>query len=1053
MHCRSSTHAAHRQERPLSFPPPYLLLVALLLALPASAAAQTGSIRGEVVQQGSGQPIVGVQVWVPGTSIASLTDGRGNFLLLNVQPGVVNVRVQMLGFATAQREVRVTPGEVAGVRFELRQSAISLDEVVVTGTGAPTERRRLGHTIGSVDASALQNAPIANVSQLLGGRVAGVVTLPSGGLAGEGTRIRIRGAASLAQSNEPIIYVDGVRIDNASTMRASRLDDINPEAIERMEILKGAAAATLYGTEASGGVIQIFTKRGSQGPARWEYRMEQGLSEYPMSAWKPHAGYARTQEQAARLAQYWGLGSLAPYQVFEVPMMDLMVERGRHSTHSLSVSGGGQSMTYFISGRTANENGPFGAHAMAATPGFQVAEDRDRMRQANANVTILPRENLRFRMSAMYTERYHEEPGIGNSIFAPYSIVTMSKPELASEQNPTGAGAFMTAREGMLRLSWQDVERFGGSLGMQYNLFEGLSLDGTFGIDIVNQRSFGYRPFGYNVDAVVTDEVLGGRGVGDRNRRDISFDTKVAWSRAIGSNFSSQFTAGGQFLMGETHNTGGSGRDFPAPGLEVASAGAIQTVTDAWIATRSGGLYAQEQLGFRDYIFATVGARFDRHSAFGDEAGGALYPKFSLSLVPSGMPGWRHTDLLSTLQLRAAVGTAGLQPNAFDKFTTFSAVRTEVGSGVQPSNVGNPTLKPEVSTEWEVGADVGLFSDRAGLEITYWNRSVRDLLVARQYAPSGGFTSSQLDNLGNMTAQGVEIGLRGTAVSNRTLSIRPFVNVSYLRQELTDLGGAPEIKVGYFRYLTWHKVGYAPGSFFGPTLADMPIPITLTGDCRPATREALLQYLSVPRAPQNIRPIINGCGTPQAGQDYLGKPTPDWTGSFGTDIGFMRNFTFSTMFEFKAGNYAVHNLGDAFRRSHALLGRNIRSAAEVESALANPASTPEQRFDAAMRWATEVYALSPFDGLNEVEKGDFIRWREASLTFDVPGSFAQRFSLGGAALTLGMRNIALFTGYNGIDPESNVATGTTAEAQFIEGTNAWVMPLPRRLTLAARFNF
>jgi TonB-dependent starch-binding outer membrane protein SusC len=629
----------------------------------------------------------------------------------------------------------------------------------------------------------------------------------------------------------------------------------------------------------------------------------------------------------------------------------------------------------------------------------------------------------------------------------------MSKPEHAHDGNPTGAGAFMTVREGMLRQSWHELDRFGGSVGMQYDVFEDLTLDATFGIDVVNQRTFGYRPFGYNVDGVIADEIEGGRGITDRNRRDISFDTKASWSTALSDAFSSTFTAGATILRGETHSTGGSGRDFPAPGLEVAQAGAIQTVTDTWLATVSGGLYAQEEIGFRDYAFLTFGARYDRHSAFGDETGGALYPKVSLSVVPSDMPGWRGIGPVSTLQLRGAIGTAGLQPNAFDKFTTFSSIRSEVGSGVQPSNVGNPNLKPEVATEWEAGADIGLLNDRLALEATYWNRSTRDLLVARQFAPSGGFTSSQLDNLGDMDAWGVEFGLRGTAVSSRNLTIQPFFNASFLRQELTSLGGAPEIKVGYFRYLTWHRVGYAPGSFFGPTLAQMDIPITLTGDCQPATRDELLAYLSVPRTPDNIRPIISGCGTAQAGNDFLGKPMPDWTGSFGADVNFLRSFTLTTLFEFKAGNYAVHNLGDAFRRSHSLLGRNIRSAAEIEAALANPASTPEQRFDAAMRWATEVYALSPFDGLNEVEKGDFLRWREAALTYQVPSNVVSRFGMNGASLTFGARNIALFTGYSGIDPESNVVTGQGAENQFIEATNAWVMPLPRRYTLSARVTF
>lgn len=1026
------------------------LLVGFLAASPAGAQG-TGTVSGRVVHAGTMEPMSGIQVSISGSRIGSLTDRTGRFILLNVPAGEVTVRAQSVGFAPSVQTVAVTVGETATLELQMRQAAIALDEVVVTGTGAPTERRTLGHTIATVDVGALDNAPVATISEILGGREPGVSSLPTGGLAGEGARIRIRGSGSLAQTNEPIIYVDGVRIDNASSMRSSRLDDINPAAIERIEILKGAAAATLYGTEASNGVIQIFTKRGRSGPPRWEYRLEQGFSRYSPNAWKHHAGFARTQEQADRAAGHWGLPPLRPFEVFEVDVMGMFRETGRHGTHSLSITGGGENITYYFGGRLANENGPFGGSELAA-PGFDLAEDINSLRQANTNVTVFPRENLRVRVSGMYTERFYEEPGLGNSIFAPYSMALLSQPAFAHEGNPSGARAFMTIREGMQRRSWSEMERFGGSVGVNYEVLPSLTVDATGGVDVVNERTFGLRPFGYNLDGIVQDEITGGRTITDRNRRDVSFDAKMVWATPLTSDFTSSVVVGSQLLRGETHLTGGFGRDFPAPGLEVASAGAVQGVTDSWLSTVTGGVYAQQQIGYRDFAFMTLGGRYDRHSAFGEETGGALYPKVSLSVVPSDMPGWNN-NLLSTLQLRGAIGQAGLQPGAFDRFTTFAPVRAEPGPGVQPANVGNPALRPEVSTEWEAGANMGLFNDRIALEGTYWNRSVSDLLVARQFVPSGGFLSTQLDNLGDMNAWGVEFGLKGMLVNTPAVSVNPFVNFSFLRETITDLGEAPEIKLGYFRYLTWHKVGFAPGSFFGPTLADLPIPITLTGDCTPATREQLLAYLSVPRAPENIRPIINHCGSELAGRDFLGKPTPDWSGSFGTDVNFLRNFTFTTMMEFKVGNYSVHNLGDAFRRSHALLGRNVRSAAEVEATLNNPESTAEQRFDAAMRWATEVYALSPFDGLNEVEKGDFLRWREASLTYNIPGGLLERFGMNTASLTFGARNLALFTAYSGIDPESNVVAGDGAVTQFIAGTNAWVMPLPRRFTLSANIGF
>jgi TonB-dependent SusC/RagA subfamily outer membrane receptor len=271
---------------------------ALLGAAPGLIAQGTGTIQGEVREAGSNRPLGTVQVFAPESGRGTLTNASGRFILLNVPPGQVRVEVRGVGYAPANQTVAVGAGETARVTFTLQQTAIALDEVVVTGAGVATERRKLGNTVATIDAAqTIEQAPVTTVSEVLQGREPGVVGLPSGGLAGEGSRIRIRSSSSLSRSNEPIIYVDGIRVDNAGGFgrgvgaggggTPSRLDDINPAAIERIEILKGAAAATLYGTEASNGVIQIFTKQGQSGAPRWSFQVEQGFSEYPEDAYPP----------------------------------------------------------------------------------------------------------------------------------------------------------------------------------------------------------------------------------------------------------------------------------------------------------------------------------------------------------------------------------------------------------------------------------------------------------------------------------------------------------------------------------------------------------------------------------------------------------------------------------------------------------------------------------------------------------------------------------------------------------------------------------------------
>ncbi len=197
-------------------------------------------------------------------------------------------------------------------------------------------------------------------------------------------------------------------------------------------------------------------------------------------------------------------------------------------------------------------------------------------------------------------------------------------------------------------------------------------------------------------------------------------------------------------------------------------AGNQPSVAEGLIKVVNAGYFAQEQVGFRDWVFATVGARYDYNSAFGESAGGALYPKANVSLVPSDLARWkasRVSGALSSLRLRAAVGRSGRQPGAFDQFTTFTALPSATGGGLIPLNLGNPDLRPEVSTEWEVGGEAGVFRDRAIFTFTRWNRRVDDALVQKLFPWSGGFTAAQLTNVGRLLARGWELGVNGYVVN------------------------------------------------------------------------------------------------------------------------------------------------------------------------------------------------------------------------------------------------------------------------------------------------
>lgn len=1060
--------------------------VSALVLLPGMAEAQTGTVRGTVTEAISGRPLESAQVYIPDTGFGTLSRRDGSFLLVNVPVGQQTVRAEIVGFRGMAVTITVAAGQVAQAMIELNQIAIALDEIVVTGAGQATERRKLGNVIGTIDATALRDAAVSSFSEMISGREPGLVGLPSNGLTGEGARFRIRGSASMSQTNEPIIYIDGVRVDKAGGFgegvgaggagSPSRLDDINPDAIERIEILKGAAAATLYGSEASNGVIQIFTKSGRSGAPRWTFKSEYGALTYNGDRFKPNAGFARDATQASTMAQLFNATGVQPYEVVEAPLVeDLLFETGKFTSQSLSVSGGSPSFTYFLNGRYQYEDGPFGGKQMCAVG---CASDVNKKAQGALTIRILPTEKLSLRLSALYAEVDHNTPNTANNIFGVNSLAMFGQLPRAScpggvagyllcdgPGNPAGSPSFATVAEVIQVETNQEVQHFTGSLQANYEFSPGLNADLTFGIDFVNQRSSEFKPFGYNIDGFIGDSPNGERFVDDRNAKQLTVDAKISWNRQINESFSSAFTTGGQGFIEEVNEAWGKGDIFPGPGLEVVGAANLLEIDESFSQIVNAGYFLQEQVGYNDWAFFTVGGRLDFNSAFGKTESGEFYPKASLSIIPSSWESWDNATI-SSLRFRGALGRSGLQPGAFDKFTTFQSLSSEFGPGIAPDNLGNSDLRPEVTTEWEVGGEIGLFNDRYGLEATYWNRTVKDALVQRQFPITGGFRETQLSNIGELKAQGFELFARGLLYASRNFTVDFFANTGYLDEEITDLGGSPDIKTGgsYTRYRSFIKEGAAPGAFFGAKLANVPagsLPVDLNRDGVPDTEAELLARLSGPFSIGTVQSptlmLADDDGDGDLLDHPLGKPVPDFQGAFGLNLEFLGSFSLHSLFEYKTGNFQVLNLTDAFRNANPGIGRNTRKAAEVESIMLNPASTAQQRLDALKIWVNELAALFPQSGLNTIEDADFVRFRELSLTYDVPSRFTDGLGVDGVSLTATGRNIALWTKYSGIDPESTVSgrdgEGNLRDDNFLIGTEGFSMPLPRRYTFAVRVNF
>lgn len=262
------------------------LFAALLVALvPVLSEAQTGTVTGVVRSATNQQPLAGAQVAIPALDAGRLANNVGRYVLPNIPVGTHTMEVTYLGYSTATAEITVTEGGATVQNFEMRSEALSLEGIVVTGTAGAARRREIGNSVSQINEEAFQDAPVTSVADILQGRALGATVLTNGGQVAAGSTIKLRGNNSVAFSNSPLVYVDGVRIRERGLVHAQEanqqmnpFDDINPADIARIETIKGAAATTLYGTEAAGGVIQIFTKRGVAGAPAWSLTVDQGLN-------------------------------------------------------------------------------------------------------------------------------------------------------------------------------------------------------------------------------------------------------------------------------------------------------------------------------------------------------------------------------------------------------------------------------------------------------------------------------------------------------------------------------------------------------------------------------------------------------------------------------------------------------------------------------------------------------------------------------------------------------------------------------------------------------
>ena len=823
----------------------YALIIALAVMMPSLAGAQaTSTVRGRTVDSRTGNPIPSAQVSVEGTSLGASTDAAGVFTIAGVPDGTRTLTARRIGYAPQRKQVTVGAG-MTDVTFSLEVTANTLEQVVVTGTATPTTVRALGTSIASVDNSQIAEARSVTVDQALQGKIAGAqITQNSGSPGGGGLSVRLRGTGSIISGSEPLYIVDGVIVDNSSDQLIdfgarsnvqNRLADLDPNDIDRIEIVRGAAAAALYGSRANNGVVQIFTKRGVAGAPRITF------------------GTRYTSEHLAkRLAL-----NLAPLDATGNPVtrydyQDEIFRTGSLKEMNISAEGGSDKTTYYAGASYSGEDGIIKASSAIR-------------RSARVNLSQKVFNPLKLNIGANYVRSEAEfepngESGTGVITALLFTPTTFSFFPVNGvyPQAPTGAGF---ANPLAVIDTWkapQTTDRFIGNISAVYTPSPKLIAQYTLGYDgyqleadqLIPRGTIASEPTGRSIAILRNSRIVNNDGVA-------TYTTKPSDDLEFGSSVGFNYTT--QFIS----TTSATARDLLPTG-ELVSAGAIPTAGQSRFDLVTLGFYGQQTVAWRDRLYLTGALRRDASSTFGTGDRWQWYPKLSASYVISDEP-WFHNSAIgrgfSSLRLRGALGYAGNQPSIANAYASLDTYVKRVNNdhvGVVNSLVlGNDALRPERQREFEFGADLGLLDDRINLEATVYSKKVTDALLSRPLPTSSGYTT-KLDNIGEISNKGFELLARTRNIDRANLRWTSTVTYSRNRNKLDKLIGAP-FTLGYANRV---EQGQPIGYFY----SELPEKNSAGGDSIGA--DGLIV-----RSPVATR--LSG---------KVGDPNPKWLGSFLNEI-------------------------------------------------------------------------------------------------------------------------------------------------------------------------
>lgn len=996
----------------------------LLLALNSHlAAAQQGSVGGTVVAVGTQEPIASAQVIVIGTSLRATTDAKGAFRVTGVSGLTATIEVRRIGYAPARIQARVGADDN---RVVLSPSATSLEAVVVTGQPGAAQKRELGNSIGTINAAdVVATAPVMSMQGLLNGRTAGIVVLPTSGQVGTGSQVRIRGQASLSLGNNPLLFVDGVRVNNQAasgpvtqafgSSPISRLNDFNPEDIESIEVLKGPSAATLYGTEAANGVINIITKKGATQAPRWTLTARQGVNYF--ADWKTRfpVNYGRRRLVSDGTGTPTGpvealnfdsllVGACGDSVATRTGKKCDYFRNGHHQETDLSVTGGAGLFKYYASGNLLDSEG---------------AEPRNNRRNytGRLNVAFAPSTKFNIGTNIGYVNGPTNLPcdaGCGG-----YTWTTLSAtPNNYNLANRHGFHSSLPYVYDQTVVTWQDLSRTTASIQLQHQPVTWFTHRLVLGGDVTREGNNEWDP---RIDSL---QSLGFRSIQERDVTDRSLDYSASAIWNYKPTIRLTTSVGGQYFTESVHSVSASGSVFPTPGLKSITSTVTRSAPDEGFSDdKSLGIYAQEQFGWRDRLFLTAALRSDDHSAFGASFNRVTYPKYSLSYVMSEEPWFKVPFIgnsIDEFRLRAAYGQSGKAPTTYSSIKTYAptAGPSDVAA-VTPNTIGNPNLGPELGKEVEAGFDASGLSGRVGVEFTYYNKKTVGAILDKVVAPSSGQPGTQPINVGGILNDGIELMLRGTPLKTDRLSLDLTAQMSSNSNKVTSLQpGQDFVVAGTFLR---HQVGYPVFAWFEKRVVSATIDRTtgVTSNVMCADTLAGSHGREAIGKDARPRPCAGADGVYGTSDDapmvYLGRSVAPRELSFSGTLTMLNRLHVFTMVDVKNGQ---KKLDGNTRVRCGIFGRCKENFASTFAGEIDPIRTAESNSSSNL-----------VDFL--VTKSNYARWRELTVSYDIPTWLAQRARASQASIQVSGRNLGLWTSYQGFEPEAMFLGGTRG------GNAAW----------------